>query len=500
MRTRNRSSTRAERTASQSAWSSAQSRAAWPLVSWSPGISRYRGGSLAEIIRLNYYLSMTFRAPRQFLLCCVISISVAGSDLFAQHAGPTSGESLRLPDLQRQALETDARLRQLQLEEQRTALRLDNIAAERLPALAIEGQAQHQSDVPTVPSMLPGAQRPFSPPKDQYDAYLRVDQPVLDPAIEARRAVERAQLAENQARVRTTLFTIRQDVNAAFFSAALLQARTAALEAAIADLEARLDETNVRVREGAALAAEAQAIEATLLQRRQDAVELRGNRVAALARLSALTRRQISEDDELVVPDLLAAVATTRAALPEMRERPEYEQFARMRERLERQQDVVAAQDLPRLSAFARAGYARPGLTVFGDRFDAYWLAGARLSWRFWNWGSSAREQELLRVQQEILRADEAAFTDALQRSVQEDLAAIDRLQAVLVLDEQIIALRESVERTARIRLDEGVITASEYVDRTTEVLDARIQRSRHRVELAQAAARFLTAMGVEVR
>ena len=51
-----------------------------------------------------------------------------------------------------------------------------------------------------------------------------------------------------------------------------------------------------------------------------------------------------------------------------------------------------------------------------------------------------------------------------------------------------------------RIRYGEGVVTSAEYVDRQTDVLAARISRALHRVELAQARERFLTALGVEVR
>jgi outer membrane protein TolC len=50
------------------------------------------------------------------------------------------------------------------------------------------------------------------------------------------------------------------------------------------------------------------------------------------------------------------------------------------------------------------------------------------------------------------------------------------------------------------VRFREGVITASEYLDRHTDSLNAEIAQSRHRVELAQAAARLLTALGLEVQ
>jgi outer membrane protein TolC len=56
------------------------------------------------------------------------------------------------------------------------------------------------------------------------------------------------------------------------------------------------------------------------------------------------------------------------------------------------------------------------------------------------------------------------------------------------------------VARSTQIRLQEGVVTASEYLDRQAELLQARFARAGHEVELAQASARILTTLGLEVQ
>jgi hypothetical protein len=43
-------------------------------------------------------------------------------------------------------------------------------------------------------------------------------------------------------------------------------------------------------------------------------------------------------------------------------------------------------------------------------------------------------------------------------------------------------------------------VTASEFLDRSSELLQARFARATHQVELAQAGARLLTTLGLEVR
>ncbi|MGH9142743.1 MAG: TolC family protein [Vicinamibacterales bacterium] len=425
---------------------------------------------------------------------------IASAAALGAQAPPSTGEApLQLGALQREAHDADARTRELELLAQQTELRLRSIDVERLPAVSALGQSQYQSDAPTAPFSGPDGQPLFASPKFTYDASLRVDQRLYDAGIQPRRDLARADLAESQARVRTTLFTLRQEVNDAFFAAALLQEQLGALNATLDDLDARLRETNVRVREGAALPADAAALEAAVLQQRQQADALQSNRAAALARLSILTGRVIDAGAAMQLPEAAGTAAQARAALG-ARARPEFEQFDRARDRAARQQTLAKAADRPQLSAFGRGGYGRPGLDFISDRPEAYAVAGVQLQWKAWTWGASDREREVLALQQTIVSAEEQAFTSGLRRAMETDLAAIGHLEGSLPTDERIVGLREGIDRTARVRLNEGAITASEYLDRHAELLAAQFDRARHRVELAQARANLRTRLGLEVQ
>lgn len=439
---------------------------------------------------------------RHILVPAIVGVLSAPATAGAQSA-PLAANSqagvIQLGELQQAAVESDPRFRELRLYETQAELRLANIDAEKKPAISVDGLAQYQSDVPTPPPFVPNGQPLFIPPKLTLDASVRLDQRLIDPTINARAAVEKARLAESQARVRTALFALRQDVNDAFFAAALLQERAQALAATVEELEARLRETNVRVREGAALPADAAAVEAALLQRRQDDDTLRANRQSALKRMSNLTGRDIGEDIELASPVLNDAVANARRENT-ARSRPEFVEFARTQERLAREQDAAANQDRPRLSAFAKGGVGRPGLNFIEDEVQAYGVVGLQLRWSAWSWGTSGREREALGLQLQIAAADEAAFAKGLARATDTDSTSIDRLQRAITIDDRIVELREQIVRTSEVRFREGALTASEYVDRSTQLLEARFARAGHRVELAEASARFLTTLGLEVR
>jgi outer membrane protein TolC len=408
-------------------------------------------------------------------------------------------DSVRLPALLQQAAATDARQRQFQLSAEATALRLENIDADKKPALALSGQAQYQSSVTTIPVRVPNITIP-TPPYDTYDAHLNAQQPLVNPTVAPRRAAERTQLAQTQAELRVTLFSVRQDVNDAFFAALLAQEREAQVVVAIADLDARLRETAVRLREGAALPGDTAAIAATILQRRQDIAQSRADRRSALARLSELVHARIADSTALVVPDLAAAVARAESTAPgDTRARPEFAQFEATRANLAAQEAVATAQDRPKVSAFGRVGYGRPGLNQLASGFQPYFLGGLQFEWKPWTWGTTSRDREVLELQRQITTTNERAFTDQVTRSVQPFLATMARLDTAIALDDRIVGLRGEIERETAAKLREGAVTASEYVDRSTDLLTARLARAQHRVELAQARAGYLNTLGLEI-
>lgn len=443
---------------------------------------------------------MTPRAPLRPLVVATAAIALAWPTAGHGQRSAASPDTLHLGALQAEAVRRDPRARQLELLGAQSELRLRSLDAERLPTVGLNAQGQYQSDVVAIPFRLPDGASNAPPPHDSYDAHLAARQPLYDPTREPRREVERASLAESRARVRSSLFAMRQRVSDSYFAALLLGARRAELQTGIADLEARLAVARDRVRLGSALPSEAETVEAELLTRRQAVAELDADRHAALVVLGELTGRAVTDGVVLALPDPGPEVASARAALDGLRARPEYAQFARSREALGVRREAVAAGDRPRVSAFGRAGFGRPGLNPLGRDFDQYWLAGVQVEWTPWSWGTTERRREELEIQQRIVESEEEAFAESVARGVAADLATIDRLAAAVRSDDAIVELRERIVREARLRLDEGVIGSADYVDRETDLLAARLARATHRVELAQAGARFLTLVGLEVR
>lgn len=407
-------------------------------------------------------------------------------------------DTLHVAELQESALRADPRAEQSRLLRSAGDLRVAVIGSERLPQLTVNGWASHQSDL-TQPSVFnPSAGFPVLP-LDRWQSTLDAEQVLYDGGnISRRRDVERARNAESEAEVGVALYGLRSEVNSAFFSAFLLQQRSAEYTALVTDLDARLAAVRARVEAGTALGRESAEVEAERVKATLQRDEAEATRRASLAILSDLVGKTIDTTAVLVLPTDTPERShpMSPAGVAELRLRPEFERFRQTRLRLGREAALAGTENLPRLSAFGQAGVGLPGLDQFRTTADAFWQAGVRLKWNPWTWRSAGRNAEALRMEQQVVDRDELALARSLSRQVVSNLEDIKRLAAALADDERVVALRTEIERQARAQHDEGAITTADYVETRTDVLEARLALQRHRVELAQARATYLTTLG----
>lgn len=408
-------------------------------------------------------------------------------------------DTLFLDDLQRSAEATDRRSVQRELLTKQSLLRLESIRSERLPSLNAIGTAQYLSDVANVGAAIPGVKIP-SVYNDQYDAYLAVRQPLLDPTRRGRVAVEQATALESQARLHVALWQQRAAVSEAFFRIVLRDAQIRSHDVAITDLDARLRVATARVKEGTALPSEQLQLQAERARRQQSRDEIVFDRDAMCDVLATLVGRGLPSNAAFIARVPTTGAIYARATADTVHARPEFAQFERTRAVLDARRVATSAQDLPRLSAFGRSGYGRPGLNPLGRSFDTYFSAGLQLEWTPWNWGRTRRDLEVQTLQEAVVNSDEAAFRDGLSRTSIAERARLASLEHALAADDSIVSLRDRILRETRLRYDEGEVNSADYIARLSEHLAAQLDRDLRRVRLDESRARYLTTLGLEVR
>lgn len=413
-------------------------------------------------------------------------------------------------DLHERALAIDPRAEQAELLRRATGLRIENTHASRRPSFLLRGDASYQSEVTQIPLTLGGGQSIPEPPKDRYEASLETNWALWDGGLAtATRETERARLTSDLAAVDAELHSVRVEVTDAFFAALILQEQVAETGLFLEDLRTRLDEVRAVIEQGLRPPGDSAVIRAELLQAEQSRDALRHELDVALDFLQRLTGTEIASEDRLLVPDLTDQVgrhsfdpaADGRSQIPSsLRVHPQFAVFDAQRGATDRQIDLLAVGGRPRVSIFGQLSLGSPGYRQFTSDPHEYWRAGIGVQWTPWTWGTRGREVEEIRIRQQVIDTRESSFSERMLRALQRPLRAIAYMRSALESDEAIIALREDIEQDALSRFAERAISAASYADARTDVQQARIARTRHRVELARAQAHYLITLGAELR
>ena len=419
-------------------------------------------------------------------LVFLVAAWLAAVTVFGQSA-PPDGPLLTLAHCYELAQQHAPLRRQQALNDAQVANNQHRLAVQRsLPQLALNGQASYQSEVTRVPVDVPG----FSVPvvaKDQYRLTLDANQTLYDGgATRRQQEVETLAGQVNNQVVEVSLYRVREQVNSLFFGA-LLTDETARLRQALqADLTQRRKVLTARRANGAATGQDLARLDAELVGLGQQLRDLAVSRAGLLRQLGELVGQPVLPETRLQAPVELPA------ALP----RPELALYGRQRVQLAGQQKAGDARMAPRLSLFGQVGYGRPTLDFLRNDFRPYGQGGVRLSWALNNYYTRREDRETIRLSQEAVGVQQAAFEQSQRMALAGQQAAVDRCRALLETDSELIGLRERIRATATVQLDNGIIGFSDYFTEANNLAQARLNEQLHRLQLLQAQVDERTTRG----
>ena len=180
-----------------------------------------------------------------------------------------------LDECRRLARENYPEIRQYDLIAQTEQYNLSNASRAWIPQVALSAQATYQSATPTYPEAfntilqangveMAGIRR------DQYKVALDVSQNIWDGGqTKATKAIAEAEAKEQRSRVDVSLYNLQSRVDNLYFGILLLDERKAQTEALIEVLASNLARFQTYYKNGVAMQADVDAVEAELLSARQ---------------------------------------------------------------------------------------------------------------------------------------------------------------------------------------------------------------------------------------
>lgn len=363
------------------------------------------------------------------------------------------------------------------------------IKTKKLPQLDFLAQATYQSDVIELPINLPGVS--ITPPnKDQYKAAVSVNQLIYDGGlIDASLGVKTAGLKTQQKQIEVNLYQLKEQVNKLYFSILLLQEKRALLVSKNIQLETTLKEVKAGVKFGMLMPTSNTVLETELLKIEQQFVEIDLTKISLIETLSKLIGQEISTKTILENSE----VSTNLEA--EIK-RPELSLFQLQKEQIEASEKLISKKNSPKLLGFATGGYGNPGLNMLDNSFQAYYMAGLKIKWNIFDWGTTKNERKSLQINKEIIDNQQEIFKLNTTIELKQHQSEINKISTFIESDKTIIELRKKILKSAKSQLKNGVITSSTYITELTNLYESENNLSTHKIMLLLAKANYKTTIG----
>lgn len=398
-------------------------------------------------------------------------------------------EPVHLSDCQQWAREQHPLLKQKELYQQMSELKLENNQTNYLPSLNLNAQATYQSDVTHVGISLPGVNIP-TVSKDQYKMYLDVKQNIWDGGLtKANEILEKAQAASNEQGVEVELYKVREQVNNLFFTSFFIQQNLDILAKKKETLDARKSQMQSGVENGVILQSDLDLILAELVKVKQQETELKSNRETVLSALAILTGKQFGDLQNLVIDN-------QDVTLDDQLDRPEIGFFQKQSDLLAASSSLVQKKRNPKFFGFGQAGYGRPALNMLSDNFDAYYIVGVGLKWNIFDWKNTKRDREIIQMKQQMVETQQQQFERNINIALDREQRKITELNDILNSDQELIDLQLRIAKSAASKLDNGTITTSDYIKDVNAEAAARITLETHKIQLEQAKINYQNIQG----
>jgi outer membrane protein TolC len=395
----------------------------------------------------------------------------------------TAQESYTLESIIEKANANYPLIKQKGLLEQNRNFSLAALNRAYLPQISINGQATYQSDVTEVPIKvnLPGFSiDPLS--KDQYRVVADVNQILFDGGqIHQQKILLRANERIDQEKVNVELQKMREKVRQLYLGVLMVDEQLHQVELIESDLQSGIKKMESALKNGTAFRSQLAVLQAEQHKNNQRRTELNSTRSTLLKTIALFTGTTIDEKSKFASP--ISSIQVRESFLIQ---RPELKVFEAQEKFTDTQKKLLSVKSLPRLSLFGQGGYGNPGLNMLLNKFDFFYIAGARLNWNLGALYSLSAERKSNTISKSYIQLQKELFLLNASIAAEQYRNDIHKYKQLISEDYEIVALRNEIMKASKAQLENGVITSSDYLREMNAADLARQNLLLHQLQLLQ--------------
>ena len=378
-----------------------------------------------------------------------------------------------------------AKDRQVLLEN--STLRIDNLKSAWYPKLNLIGQATWQNEVTSLSNPMI---KSTPPNQDQYKVTLDLNQTIYDGGITAaKRKLEEANSETEMINLDVELYNIQKNISDIFFLNQVLVAQKEQIILSKENLATRAKELEASVKAGAVLKSELSVLKVEVLKLEQKLYDVSEANASSIKTLALLTGKPLNPDSTKLLAQVIATMTSEN-------KRIEFQLFDQQKKSLELQSKLASTNRMFQLNAFAQGGYGNPGYNMLKVEWAPIVMVGVKLQWNIWDWGQTSRQKQIMQKSATLIDNQKSFFEQNQSLSRERTESQIRKLERSLLLDGEIIALRQEVTLTSKAKLANGTLRASDYINDLNQESSAVLEQKIREIQLDQARIELMQILG----
>ena len=369
--------------------------------------------------------------------------------------------------------------------EQMSSLELSDINKTWLPRINVYAQGtvmNHASKMPeTIKPILQQLgldYKGFS--KFTYQGGVGLWQNIWDGgATKAGREAVRAGRDATKAEIDAGIYQVRSHVEDIYFGVLMLEQQVKEVNNTISLLQSTYKEMESMYRNGTAMKADVEMVDAQILTLQQQVTEAQGNIDGLRAMMTVFTGKDMSKE-EFATPSAEVPLGNTS-------NRPELTMFDKKILSNNAKRSSVKSSVFPTVGFFADAYYGYPGFDIinsFKHRKPSFnVIAGIRVNWNIDAFYTKKNRLSELDAANMNIEADRDVFLFNSSLESEQLRNQIKGLDNVIKNDDKIVGLRKNVTHAAESQLREGIIDTNALMTKVTEENQARLSATCHQIE-----------------
>ena len=387
-----------------------------------------------------------------------------------------SGQNITIEECQVKAEANYPAIAMYDIIEKTKEFNIANANKAYFPQGSFIAQGIWQSDVTSIDLEVSGFQLPTID-RDQFRVVAELNQLIWDGGrVSAQKNSIEVNAELDKRQLNNEIYTLKERVNNLYFGVLLNKEQINQLGIQEKELQ-RNDNVKAYMQNGVANESDLMIVRVERLKARQQRTNLESNLMAYIQMLSVLIGEELNSDMVFVKPD--PGITTILPII----NRPEILMFEAQENALESQKSLLNAGVMPTIGAFAQGGYGKPGLNMFDNQFNPYFLGGVRLTWNFSNLYTLKSDIRKIDLQKSAVNSRREIFLQNLNIVIPQQQIEIEKYRKTMQDDEEIIRLHTQIRETTEIKVENGTMTVSDLMKEIIAEESAKQAKVLHEIQ-----------------